>query len=63
MSVYRIVLLLMLLPCLIMWMTGKAGRMRIADIALLLYSVLGCAQPHGHPWIRSFLCSRQGSSS
>jgi hypothetical protein len=39
MSVYRIVLLLMLLPCLGMWLTGKAGRMRIADIALLLYSV------------------------
>jgi hypothetical protein len=38
MSVYRIVLLLMLLPCLGMWIAGKAGRIRIADIALLLYS-------------------------
>ena len=38
MSVYRIVLLLMILPCLALWLAGKAGRMRIADIALLLYS-------------------------
>src|SRR5262249_40946645 len=38
-SVYRIVLLLMLLPCLVMWMAGKAGRIRIADIALLLYPI------------------------
>ena len=38
MSVYRIVLLLMVLPCLGMWMAGKAGRIRIADIAVLLYS-------------------------
>jgi O-antigen ligase len=38
MSLYRIVLLLMILPCLAMWMTGKAGRIRTADIALLLFS-------------------------
>ena len=38
MSLYRIVLLVMVLPCLGMWMTGKAGRIRIADIALLLFS-------------------------
>lgn len=37
-SVYRLVLLLMFLPCLVMWIAGKAGRIRIADIALLLYS-------------------------
>lgn len=37
-SVYRGVLLVMLLPCLAMWVTGKAGRIRVADIALLLYS-------------------------
>ena len=36
-SVYRIVLLVMVLPCLGMWMAGKAGRIRIADIALLLF--------------------------
>ena len=37
MSVYRIVLLVMVLPCLGMWMAGKAGRIRTADIALLLF--------------------------
>jgi hypothetical protein len=37
MSVYRIVLLVMVLPCLCMWMAGKAGRKRTADIALLLF--------------------------
>src|SRR6266446_4284100 len=37
-SIYRLVLLLMFLPCLVMWIAGKAGRIRIADIALLLYS-------------------------
>lgn len=36
-SVYRLVLLLTFLPCLIQWIAGKAGRIRIADIALLLY--------------------------
>ena len=39
MSLYRIVLLVMVLPCLGMWMSGKAGRIRTADIALLLFSV------------------------
>src|SRR6267142_1583810 len=38
MSLYRIVLLVMVLPCLSMWIAGKAGRIRIADVALLLYS-------------------------
>ncbi len=37
MSVYRIVLLVMILPCLKLWISGKAGRIRTADIALLLY--------------------------
>jgi hypothetical protein len=36
-SVYRIVLIVMVLPCLVMWMTGKAGRIRGADIVLLLF--------------------------
>jgi hypothetical protein len=38
MSLYRIVLLVMILPCLGMWMAGKAGRIRTTDIALLLFS-------------------------
>jgi hypothetical protein len=37
MSFYRFVLVVMVLPCLGMWMAGKAGRIRIADIALLLF--------------------------
>jgi O-antigen ligase len=37
MSPYRIVLLAMVLPCLGMWMIGKAGHKRTADIALLLF--------------------------
>lgn len=46
MSVYRIILLLMLLPCLGMWLSGKAGRIRIPDFTILLYScwiILGLA--------------------
>jgi hypothetical protein len=39
MAIYRIVLLVMILPCLVMWISGRAGRIRIADIALLLYSL------------------------
>jgi len=37
MSAYRFVLIAMLLPCLHMWLTGKAGRIRPADIALIAY--------------------------
>jgi hypothetical protein len=37
MSLYRFVLLVMVLPCLGMWFAGKAGRKRTADIALMLY--------------------------
>ncbi|WP_158282688.1 O-antigen ligase family protein [Aminobacter sp. AP02] len=37
MSAYRFVLIGMLIPCLIMWLGGKAGRIRIADISLILY--------------------------
>jgi hypothetical protein len=50
MSVYRILLLLMFLPCLGAWLAGKAGRIRIADIALLLYSfwvIVSLAVNHG----------------
>jgi hypothetical protein len=39
MSLYRIILLVMVLPCLGMWLSGKAGRIRTADIALLLFSL------------------------
>jgi hypothetical protein len=38
MSLYRIVLLVMILPCFGMFIAGKAGRMRTADVALLLFS-------------------------
>jgi hypothetical protein len=37
MSLYRIVLSVMVLPCLGMWMFGKEGRKRTADISLMLY--------------------------
>lgn len=37
MSAYRFVLLAWLLPCLVMWLRGKAGRIRLADISILLY--------------------------
>lgn len=37
-SVYRIVLLVMLLPCLVMWLSGKVGPIRVADIAVILFS-------------------------
>ncbi|TPN88494.1 hypothetical protein FJ987_23415 [Mesorhizobium sp. CU2] len=35
-SLYRFVLLAMLVPCVVAWITGKAGRIRLADISLLL---------------------------
>jgi hypothetical protein len=37
-AMYRFVLLVMMLPCLVMWITGRAGRIRTADIALLMFS-------------------------
>ena len=37
MSAYRFVLIAWLIPCLIMWLSGKVGRIRIADLALLAY--------------------------
>lgn len=36
-SAYRFVLIAMIAPCLVMWFTGKAGRVRAADIALFLF--------------------------
>lgn len=35
-SVYRVVLLLATVPCIYWWLTGRAGRIRLADIAILL---------------------------
>lgn len=40
-SLYRIALLVLLVPCLAWWVGGKAGRIRTADIALLLFSLWG----------------------
>jgi hypothetical protein len=39
MSLYRIVLIVMVVPCLVMWATGRAGRIRVADISLLLFTL------------------------
>lgn len=36
---YRIILVMMVLPCLFMWLTGRAGRIRLADIVLLFFCV------------------------
>ncbi|MDA9409915.1 hypothetical protein XH80_25175 [Bradyrhizobium sp. CCBAU 45384] len=50
MSVYRFFLLAMFLPCMAMWLGGKAGRVRTSDLALLLYSfwaALSLAIIHG----------------
>lgn len=38
MSIYRIFLLLMIVPCLLNWASGGAGRIRVPDILLLLMS-------------------------
>ena len=38
-SVYRFVLFLGVLPFLVMWLTGQAGRIRMPDIALLVFSL------------------------
>lgn len=49
-SPYRIILIGMILPCLGMWLTGKAGRIRVPDIALLLFclwSALSLSVIHG----------------
>jgi hypothetical protein len=36
-SVYRLVLLVALVPCLIMWASGRAGKIRWTDIFVILY--------------------------
>lgn len=40
-SAYRFVLLAMLGPCLVMWLQGKAGRIRLTDVALVLFCIYG----------------------
>lgn len=49
-SVYRLVLIATLLPCLVMWASGKAGRIRVPDIGFFLYcgwAALTLAKAHG----------------
>jgi hypothetical protein len=49
-SVYRFLLVLLILPCLFMWLRGGAGRIRFADIALIMYCIwcaLSLAVVHG----------------
>jgi O-Antigen ligase len=38
-SLYRIVLLLLLLPCIFNWIAGKAGKKIFADYAMILYAL------------------------
>lgn len=38
-SVYRILLILTFVPVVISWVTGHAGRLRVADLAYLMYCV------------------------
>lgn len=38
-SPHRVVLVTMVVPCLFLWITGKAGRIRAADVTLLLYCI------------------------
>src|SRR6056297_3498329 len=35
-SVYRIILIIAFLPVIFAWLSGRAGRIRMADIALIL---------------------------
>jgi hypothetical protein len=42
-SAYRIVLLIMMLPCLVGWVRGHAGRIRAEDGCILLYCLWGIA--------------------
>lgn len=49
-SVYRLVLMATLLPSLVMWASGKAGRIRAPDICLFLYcgwAAFTLAKAHG----------------
>lgn len=47
---YRAVLMVALLPCLVMWLSGRAGRIRPADIGLILFCLwawISIAVNHG----------------
>ena len=49
-SPYRIVLLLLFVPCLVAWLTGAAGKIRPPDIFMLMYSLwaaFSIAMVHG----------------
>ncbi|MEM9012544.1 MAG: hypothetical protein AAGE18_15055 [Pseudomonadota bacterium] len=49
-SVYRIILLVMIVPMLVAWLSGKAGRIRLPDIFFLLlcaWAALSFAIVHG----------------
>lgn len=49
-SVYRIGLLLLTVPCIFFWLSGRAGRIRLADITIILYwawSALSFTMHHG----------------
>src|SRR5690606_36984491 len=41
-SLYRTVLLVMVVPCMVKWISGKAGPIRLPDIAFILF-VCWCA--------------------
>lgn len=49
-SPYRLLLLASVLPCVVLWLRGSAGKIRVADIALLLmclWTILSYAVIHG----------------
>jgi O-antigen ligase len=49
-SVSRLVLLLTIIPCLLMWFSGKAGKIRVADILIIffcLWSFVSLTVVHG----------------
>ncbi|MGO4441355.1 O-antigen ligase domain-containing protein [Rhizobium sp. RAF56] len=37
MSIYRLILCATILPCIGLWVTGRAGRVRVADLAVILF--------------------------
>lgn len=49
-SGYRLVLIAFIVPCLGMWLSGKAGRIRLADILIIFYSLwcfIAIVEVHG----------------
>jgi hypothetical protein len=49
-SLYRVVLIVMTVPCLVQFVSGKAGRVRLPDVAVILFglwAVLCLAVVHG----------------